>query len=68
MNRPRTPQDLAKEALAGAGDARTTVAALQAVTLAIVALAGEVHVLTERVLESRTELKVDRLVVGEMDV
>jgi hypothetical protein len=43
----RTPQELAREALELARAARSNNDAMRANTMAIVALAGEVHALTE---------------------
>ncbi len=64
----RSPRDLARAALEQADSAQINVQGMKAITTAIVALAGEVHALTERVLATRTELKVERMVVGEIDV
>ncbi len=44
----RTPQELAREALEQARTARNNADAMRAITMAIVALAGEVHALDER--------------------
>ena len=50
----RTPRELAREALELAATAKTDRQAMRANTMALVALAGEVHALNESGKEPRT--------------
>ncbi len=61
---PRTPQALAREAIEQSRAAKTNVEAMRAITMAIVALAGEVHALTD----GGVSLKVETLPVRNIDV
>ncbi len=60
----RTPQNLAKEAIEIANAACSVPQALKAVTMAIVALAGEVHALRD----AKIDMHVERLFVEGIDV
>lgn len=59
---PQSPRDLAKHALDLADGAQTQNQALKAVTTAIVALAGEIHLLSLR------EVQVENLSVENIDL
>ena len=57
----RTPQELAKAALELASGSRNSVEGMRAITMAIVALAGEVHALAE----NRQEPLLLKLDIGD---
>ena len=57
----RTPQELAKASLELASGSRNSVEGMRAITMAIVALAGEVHALAE----NRQEPLLLKLDIGD---
>ena len=57
----RTPQELAKASLELANGSRNTIEGMRAITMAIVALAGEVHALAE----NRQEPLLLKLDIGD---